>query len=629
MAAEKKTTDGLPNVEKGTGGAGRVSGLLSEDKAQDTKGTLARLLITLKPFAGLFILALILTLMATIASVLAPRLTGQVITLITETLLNRIGLDWQSVTRLISILATLYLVIFVATYAANRLMVSVTQKIIRSLRVQMDKKINLVPLSFYDQVSVGNVSSLLTNDLDNIANTLQTGLTSSLNGVITMIGVLIMMFSISPLLALFSVIILPLNTWLVSVIVRRSKPTFRQAASYTGHLNGVIEEAYQGAEVIKAYGLEEQYKEEVKECNQALYEKDWRSSYVSFLARPAGDLMANINYAIISILGGWLVITGRIPIGDFQAFISYVHLFRAPFGQILGIFNTIMSALASAERIFEFLDTDEQVETGTKELDQNLVKGDVEFDNVTFRYVEDQPLFENVNIEAESGKQIAIVGQTGAGKTTLINLLLHFYELNGGQILLDGKPTTEYQRSELRKAFSLVLQDTWLFAGTIRDNIAYGASIKDGEKLSAVSDEDVVEAAKRAHANHFIERLPNGYDTEIVEGATGLSQGEKQLLTIARALIKKAPITILDEATSSVDTRTELQIQKAMHELTSSNTSFIIAHRLSTIRNADLILVMEDGQIMEQGNHRTLLEKNGLYAELYHAGSANNVQLEP
>ena len=620
---DKGRGEELPSVRRGVGGAGRVQGMLTDEKANDPGTTLRRLWGTLGPFRVLFIGAMGLTLVATMAGVLAPRLIGQIITLISETLLGEAPLPWLAIRRIMLVLGLLYLVHFAATYVANTTMVRVTQRIIASLRKKMDTKLNRVPLNFFDTSSAGDTSSLLSNDLDNVSGTLQSGLTSSINAVVMMVGVGVMMLIINPLLTLLAVAVVPLSAWAVKALVKRSRPIFRRSASTTGELNGQIEEAFQGEAVVRGYHLEDSLKGRVKALNDELYESEWRSSFVSFLARPAGDLMVNVDYVLVSVVGGWYVMTGVMPIGDFQAFISYTRMFTSPFSRVLGIVNTIMSALASAERIFVFLDEQEIVEPGSDRLDPTQVEGRIELDRVDFAYVPEKPLFVDVSLSVEPGRQIAIVGPTGAGKTTLVNLLLRFYEIQEGAIRLDGKDTRSWLTDELRGAYAMVLQDTWLFEGTIRENIAYGASLQPGQDLNEVPIADIQAAARLARAESFIERLPGGYDTVLTEGAVNISQGQRQLLTIARAMMKKAPIVILDEATSSVDTRTEVLIQHGMKELTSNRTSFIIAHRLSTIREADQILVMENGSIVEVGTHGELLQRRGLYAELYRAGQAS------
>ena len=616
---KEKRDEGLPGVSRGIGGAGRVAGLLASGSAKDNKGTFLRLLRNVGPFKWFFITAIILTLLASGAQIFIPRLIGNIINIITSVFRKDIALDWMAFRKVAIILILLFIIQFSANYFSSILLVRMTQKLIRSIRDQMQEKLNRLTLNYFDRSSTGDLISLLTNDLDNVSNTLQSGLTNSLTAVVILVGVVIMMFNIHITLALLALIVIPISYLLVKYLVKRAKPIFQRNANFTGHFNGQIEEIYNGEDIVKHYNLGEELKEEISVLNERLYESEWKSSFVSFLTRPAGDLILNANYVLIAILGGKYVINGALSLGAFQAFIQYTQMLRNPFNQVLGILNTIMSALASAERIFSFLDAEETVQTGTETIDISKITGEIEFNEVDFGYT-DELLFNKVGLKVNPGEQLAIVGTTGAGKTTLVNLLMRFYEIEGGKIILDGHDTKSYHTDELRKAYSMVLQDTWLFSGTIRENIAYGAAISSEEDLCDVPLEDIKAAAKLAHADSFIECLPDGYDTMLSEGASNISQGERQLLTIARAMIKKAPIIILDEATSSVDTRTELFIQHAMKELTSNSTSFVIAHRLSTIHDADRIIVMDKGSIVEVGTHTGLLDKGGRYAEMYKAG---------
>lgn len=616
---EIKKDDGLPNVSKGVGGAGRVSGLLTSGSAKDAKGTLFRLLKNLQVFKWSFLAAILLTLAASLAQILIPRKIGEIINIFTNLLTNNIALDWETLIGIGIFLIALYVFNFISNYYSSILMVKVTQKVVKSLRNQMHEKLNKLTLNYFDRSSAGDLTSLLSNDLDNVANTLQSGLTSSLSALVLLVGVVIMMININVILAILSMIVIPVSYFMVKYLINKAKPIFQKNANLTGVFNGRIEEAYRGEDIVKNYNIGKDLKRELSSVNEELYDSEWKSSLVSFITRPAGDLILNSNYVLLAILGGYYVMVGVLSLGDFQAFLQYTQMLRGPFNQVLGIFNTIMSALASAERVFDFLDSKEIVELGNEVMNIDNVKGEIEFNNVDFGYTENL-LFEDVSLKVKPGEQIAIVGRTGAGKTTLVNLLMRFYEISDGNILIDDKDAKNYKIEELRKAYSMVLQDTWLFSGTIRDNIAYGADILSDEDLCDVPFEKIKEAAKLARADLFIERLPKGYDTVLLEGASNISKGEAQLLTIARAMIKKAPIIILDEATSSVDTRTELLIQHGMKELASNSTSFIIAHRLSTIQDADRIIVMDNGTIVEVGTHNELLEKDGYYAEMYLAG---------
>ncbi len=614
-----KKDEGLPGVSRGVGGAGRVSGLLTSGNAKDAKGTLFRLFKNLASFKWIFLAAILLTLLASLAQIMIPRMIGQIINLLTGVLTDKTALDWRVLGGIGLFLLALYVLNFVSNYLSNVLMVRVTQKVIRSLRNQMQVKLNRLTLSYFDRSSAGDMVSLLSNDLDNVANTLQSGLTSSLSALVLLVGVVIMMISINPLLAFLSMIVIPVSYFMVKFLVKKAKPLFQKNAKLTGVFNGRIEEAYRGEDIVKHYNIGDELKSELSAINEELYDSEWKSSLVSFITRPAGDLILNSNYVLLAIIGGRYVLNGVLSLGGFQAFLQYTQMLRSPFNQVLGIFNTIMSALASAERVFNFLDADEIVELGDENMDAREVRGEIEFGQVEFGYTETL-LFDGVDLCVLPGEQVAIVGRTGAGKTTLVNLLMRFYEISGGEISIDGKDAKTYRIEELRKAYSMVLQDTWLFSGTIRDNIAYGADLSDNEDLADVDFERIKEAAELARADSFIERLSQGYDTVLTEGASNLSQGEVQLVTIARAMIKKAPIIILDEATSSVDTRTELLIQHGMKELAANSTSFIIAHRLSTIQDADRIIVMDSGTIVEVGTHSELLEQNGYYAEMYLAG---------
>ncbi len=618
---QDKREEGLPGVSRGVGGAGRVSGLLTSGSTKNAKGTLLRLLKNLASFKWVFLAAILLTLAASLVQILIPRKIGQIINIFTELLTKNIALDWAMLGNIGITLLILYLFNFLSNYVSGVLMVRVSQSVIKSLRNQMQVKLNALTLSYFDHSSAGDMVSLLSNDLDNVANTLQSGLTSSLSAVVLLAGVIIMMMIINPVLAFLSMVVIPVSYLMVKYLIKKAKPIFQKNAGLTGVFNGKIEEAYMGEDIVKHYDIGADLKAELSSLNEELYDSEWKSSLISFVTRPAGDLILNANYVLLAIWGGRYVINGVLSLGGFQAFLQYTQMLRGPFNQVLGIFNTIMSALASAERVFDFLDAEEITESGHESMDAGAVKGEVKFENVEFGYT-DNLLFDGVNLKVQPGEQIAIVGRTGAGKTTLVNLLMRFYEISGGTISIDGKDAKDYHTAELRKAYAMVLQDTWLFSGSIRDNIAYGAEISDGESLSDVDFEQIKEAAKLARADSFIECLPEGYDTVLTEGASNISQGEVQLLTIARAMMKKAPIIILDEATSSVDTRTELLIQHGLRELASNATSFIIAHRLSTIQDADRIIVMDSGTIVEVGTHQELLNKNGYYAEMYLAGQA-------
>lgn len=494
-------------------------------------------------------------------------------------------------------------------------MAGISQKVVYDLREEIDQKLAKLPLKFFDSHTHGELLSRFTNDVDNISATLQQSITQVITSVTTIIGVLIMMLSISPLLTLISIIVVPLSGILMMQVVKKSQKYFIGQQRTLGELNGHIEEMYTGHNVVKAFGHEKKAIAEFDEVNDRLYEVGWKAQFLSGLIMPIISFIGNLGYVLVAVVGGVLVTKGRISIGDIQAFIQYSRQFTQPMAQVAQISNIIQSTVASAERVFELLDEEELTAETAQPVKLDNPRGAVEFNHVKFGYREDKILIQDMNIKAEPGQMVAIVGPTGAGKTTLVNLLLRFYEVNDGQILIDGVDINDMKRSDLRKLFGMVLQDTWLFNGTIRDNIAYG-------KENA-TDEEVIAAAKAAHADHFIRVLPDGYDTILNEEVSNISQGQKQLLTIARALLSDPEIMILDEATSSVDTRTELQIQNAMKTLMKGRTSFVIAHRLSTIREADIILVMKDGDVIEQGNHDTLMAANGFYADLYNSQFSN------
>ena len=490
-------------------------------------------------------------------------------------------------------------------------MAGVAQKVVYSLRRDIDEKLARLPLKFFDSHTNGELLSRFTNDVDNISGTLQQSITQVITAVTTIIGVLIMMLSISVTLTLISIIVIPLSGVLMMLVVKRSQKYFIGQQKTLGQLNGHIEEMYTGHNVVKAFGHEKKSIAEFDEINERLYGVGWRAQFLSGLMMPIINFIGNLGYVFVAVVGGVLVTKGRISVGDIQAFIQYNRQFTQPISQVAQISNIIQSTVASAERVFDLLDEEEMIKEVENPINPKENRGAVEFEHVKFGYQEDRILINDMNIKAEPGQMVAIVGPTGAGKTTLVNLLLRFYEVNGGRILVDGVDITKMNRADLRSKFGMVLQDTWLFNGSIRDNIAYGKE--------HATEEEIINAAKAAHADHFIRVLPDGYDTILNEEVSNISQGQKQLLTIARALLANPEIMILDEATSSVDTRTELQIQNAMKVLMKGRTSFVIAHRLSTIREADVILVMKDGDVIETGNHDTLMSQNGFYADLYNS----------
>ncbi|MBP1567272.1 MAG: ABC transporter ATP-binding protein, partial [Oscillospiraceae bacterium] len=490
-------------------------------------------------------------------------------------------------------------------------MSTITQRLCYRLRREIMEKINRMPLKYFESRTHGEVLSRVTNDIDTFGNGFNQTVTQLITSVTMMIGVLIMMLTISPFMTLITLLILPLSVGFISVIMKRSQKYFRQQQEYLGHINGQVEENYSGHLVVKAFGKEKDIIREFEGTNDVLYESAWKSQFLSGLMMPVMQFVGNLGYVGVAVSGAFLAVKGRISIGDIQAFISYVRNFTQPIQQIAQVTNMMQSMAAAAERVFEFLDEEEEDQTTENAVPVSDVRGVVDFRNVSFGYVPEQIVIKDFSAHVGKGEQIAIVGPTGAGKTTIVKLLMRFYDVNSGSIELDGHSLKEYNRSELRNAFGMVLQDTWLFKGSIMENIRYG-------RLDA-TDEEVIAAAKSAHADHFIKTLPGGYDFELNEDATNVSAGQRQLLTIARAILADNPVLILDEATSSVDTRTEQRIQKAMDNLMKGRTSFVIAHRLSTIRNADMILVMKDGDIIEQGSHDDLMDKKGFYADLYNA----------
>lgn len=594
----------------------------ANEKAKDFKGTLVRLGKYLKPYRLGLVVVMIAAITSVIFSIVSPKIMGKITTELFRPMQemfmgvkNPTPIDFSFIWNIIVLLIGLYVLSAAFSYLQQFIMAGISQKVVYDLRQEIDEKLAKLPLKFFDSHTNGELLSRFTNDVDNISATLQQSITQVITSVTTIIGVLIMMLSISPILTLISLIVLPLSGILMMQVVKRSQKYFIGQQKTLGELNGHIEEMYTGHNVVKAFGHERKAIDEFDEVNERLYHVGWMAQFLSGLIMPIISFIGNLGYVLVAVVGGVLVTKGRINIGDIQAFIQYSRQFTQPIAQVAQISNIIQSTVASAERVFELLDEEEVTEEAAQPVKLEHPRGAVKFEHVKFGYREDKILIQDMNIKAEPGQMVAIVGPTGAGKTTLVNLLLRFYEVNSGRILVDGVDITEMERSDLRKLFGMVLQDTWLFNGTIRDNIAYG---KEG-----ATDEEIVAAAKAAHADHFIRVLPDGYDTILNEEVSNISQGQKQLLTIARALLADPEIMILDEATSSVDTRTELQIQNAMKTLMKGRTSFVIAHRLSTIREADVILVMKDGDVIEQGNHDTLMEQQGFYADLYNSQFSN------
>ncbi|MEC0129376.1 MULTISPECIES: ABC transporter ATP-binding protein [Paenibacillus] len=610
-----------PRGHKGPGGPGGGPGMrMPAEKAKDFKGTLRRLIKYLRPRMVQLIIVLIMAIASTVFSIFSPKVMGKATTKLFEGAYGKLmgvegaSIDFGYINDILILLAGLYLLSALFSYIQQYVMAGVAQKVVYDMREQINSKLERLPLKYFDSRTHGEILSRATNDVDNISTTLQQSLTQLITSIVTIIGVIVMMLTISPWLTLITITTLPLSFIVIMAISKRSQTYFVRQQKSLGQLNGHVEEMYTGHRIIKAFGREPQSLKDFDEINDKLYDSGWRSQFMSGMIMPLMMFIGNLGYVLICVVGGIFVTKKMIDVGDIQAFIQYSRQFTQPIAQTANIANIIQSTIASAERVFELLDEEEEVKevnTTLVKLDEGAPEGSVEFRHVKFGYKEDAILIEDMNIEVSPGQTIAIVGPTGAGKTTLINLLMRFYELNDGEIIIDGVNITDMKRSDLRSKFGMVLQDTWLFNGTIRDNIAYG---REG-----ASEADVVRAAKAAHADHFIRTLPLGYNTVLNEEASNISQGQKQLITIARAILADPSILILDEATSSVDTRTELLIQKAMNALMQNRTSFVIAHRLSTIRDADLILVMNQGSVIEKGNHEELLAQGGFYADLYNS----------
>ncbi|CEK33056.1 ABC transporter-like protein,Probable multidrug resistance ABC transporter ATP-binding/permease protein YheH,cyclic beta-1,2-glucan ABC transporter,ABC-type bacteriocin/lantibiotic exporters, contain an N-terminal double-glycine peptidase domain,lipid A export permease/ATP-binding protein MsbA,ABC transporter transmembrane region [[Clostridium] sordellii] len=588
---------------------------ISTQKAKDFKGTLKRLIMYLKTYKSSITLVIIAAILSSIFSIVSPKILGQATTKIFEgVMLKAKGqgrIDFAFIYKVLIILVILYIISSIFNYMQQYIIVSVAQKTVYDMRQDIYNKLNRLPLNYFDTHTYGEVLSKVTNDIDNISSTLQQSMTQLITSIVTIVGVVIMMLTISPIMTLVTVLTIPLGILFVKPIISRSQSYFIKQQNIIGNLNGHIEEVYTGHEIIKSFNREKKSIDTFRDINIKLYENAWKAQFMSGMMMPIMNFVSNIGYVFVSVIGAVLVTKGRIKIGDIQAFIQYTKQFSQPISQTANIANIIQSTVASAERIFELLDEKELIPDIEKSRVIKNPKGKVVFDHVKFGYSEDKILIQDMNLEVNPGQKVAIVGPTGAGKTTLINLLLRFYELNGGKILIDDIDIRDMRRSDLRKMFGMVLQDTWLFKGTIRENIAYGKENSTKEEIENV--------ARSANANHFIKTLPKGYDTIINEEGSNISQGQKQLLTIARAMISDPKILILDEATSSIDTRTELNIQKAMDEIMVGRTSFVIAHRLSTIKDADIILVMKDGNVIESGNHKELIEKGGFYSELYNS----------
>ena len=602
-------------------GPPRPGASMPAEKAKDFKGTFRRLVSYLKPRRKKLAAVFVVAILSTVFAIIGPKIMGMAITELFEGAYGQLqgvpggGVDFGVIGQILAVLAGLYVFSSVFSYIQQYMMSTVAQDTVYDMRQDVNKKLEKLPLEYFDGRPNGETLSRMTNDIDTIGSTLQQSLTQFITSIVTLVGILVMMLTISPLLTLIALVSLPLSLFVIGPILKKSQKYFSSQQKNLGRLNGHVEEMYTGHQVVKAFGHEAKSNEQFDSVNDELYNAGRKAQFISGIIMPVMTLIGNLSYVLISIVGGVLVIQRAISIGDIQAFITYSKQFTQPITQTANIANIIQSTVAAAERVFELLDEQEEVEAVTTSV-LARAKGAVAFENVDFGYGDDL-LIENMNIDVQPGQTVAIVGPTGAGKTTLINLLMRFYELKGGRITVDGLDSREMARHELRQNFGMVLQDTWLFNGTIRDNISYG---KPG-----ASEEEIRVAASAAHADFFIRTLPDGYDTVLNQEVSNISQGQKQLLTIARAILADPPMMILDEATSSVDTRTEIFIQQAMNRLMSGRTSFVIAHRLSTIKDADLILVMDQGKVIEQGTHQQLLDKDGFYAELYNSQFSKKV----
>ena len=592
------------------------------EKAKDFKGTIAKLFRYLKPYYFKLVVVIIFAAASTVFSIVGPKILAKATDKLSEGIMAKVsgtgGIDFEYIAYIIWILVGLYLVSTLFSYIQGFITSTISQRVAYDLRTSISKKMDRMPLSYFDRHTSGDILSRVTNDIDTIAQSLNQSMSQVITSSVTVVGIFIMMLSISPQMTIIAVCVLPVSMLLISIVMKRSQKYFAKQQQALGDVNGHIEEMYGGHNVVKAFNGEEASVKQFDEYNDSLYESAWKSQFFSGLMQPITNFVGNVGYVAVCLLGGVLAGGGNISIGDIQAFIQYVRQFNQPISQLAQTMNMLQSTAAAAERVFEFLDEEELEKETPKVTKDELekIKGSVTFADVNFGYLKDQTIINDFSLHVHSGQTVAIVGPTGAGKTTIVKLLMRFYELNGGTIFIDGKDIRDFARKDLRSLFGMVLQDTWLFNGTIKENLMYS-------KLDA-SDQEVQEACKVAYVDHFVQTLEDGYDTVINEESSNISQGQKQLLTIARAFLKDPKILILDEATSSVDTRTEVLIQKGMERLMEGRTSFVIAHRLSTIKSADLILVINNGDIVEQGTHEELLAKKGEYEKLYNSQFAKN-----
>ena len=592
---------------------GPGGGMAPAEKAKNFKGSISKLMQYIGRYKIAILAVMIMAAASTVFTVIGPKVLGKATTGLSEGLMKKItgtgGIDFSYIGRILIIVLCLYACSAIFSFIQGWIMTGVSQKVCYRLRKEISEKINRMPMKYFESRTYGEVLSRITNDVDTLGMGLNQSITTIITSVATMIGVLVMMLSISPLMTIIAIVILPISVGLVSFVVKKSQSYFKTQQEYLGHINGQIEETYGGHMVVKSFNKEKDMVDTFDKTNAVLYSSAWKSQFFSGMMQPIMMFVGNLGYAGVALSGGMLAINGVITIGDIQAFIQYVKNFTQPITQIAQVINQVQSMAAASERVFEFLDEEEEDQTVKNPVSTEGIKGEVDFEHVRFGYNENQTIIKNFSVNVKPGQKVAIVGPTGAGKTTIVKLLMRFYDVNDGAILVDGHNVKDFNRRELRDAFGMVLQDTWLYKGTIMENIRYG-------KLDA-TDEEVIAAAKAANAHHFIETLPGGYDCELNEDASNVSQGQKQLLCIARVMLCRPPMLILDEATSSIDTRTEIKIQQAFAKLMEGRTTFIVAHRLSTIREADVILVMKDGKIIEQGNHEVLMKKEGFYHHLY------------